>query len=107
MANLSERFRRGYGVAGGALGLLVAGRGEILFQREDVHAAASVAGDDAVVIGAGAAARVRVAMECGDELTSVQVPDLQRVVPERGHPPLAIRRHRHTMDWASVAFQRA
>src|SRR5580658_3838875 len=89
-ANLSFPVRRTDSMAGDAPGLLVAGRGKILFQGEDVDTAAVVAGYDAVVVGECAATCWRIAVECGDALAAVEVPHFQRFVERRGNRPLSV-----------------
>src|SRR5580658_1198927 len=106
-ANLSFPVRRTDSMAGDAPGLLVAGRGKILFQGEDVDTAAVVAGYDAVVVGECAATCWRIAVECGDALAAVEVPHFQRFVERRGNRPLSVRRDRCGLDTAGVAFERA
>src|ERR1035437_7184076 len=72
--------------------------GCLLLQPEDVHAAASIAGNDAPLIGARAAIRGPIAMERGDQKAGVQVPHLPRFVPGRGNRPVLCHRRSDLHD---------
>src|ERR1700722_16065653 len=78
---------------------------ELLFQPEEVNVATVIAADDRAVVHEDAVPDLSIAGEGGYRQTRLQVPHLQRLVPQCGNRPLPACRHRHALDIRRMAFQ--